>query len=118
MGCLKSFSRSRWEEDQLKTMQDRVATLAKIVDAESLTLRKLEAAKTAVEAEIEQAEEAITGLNEELSTVKEALDMKTQEVDQVKRAANKANKVLENALKEVTSMVGISIVFTALDLTA
>ncbi|EIN08250.1 hypothetical protein PUNSTDRAFT_52701 [Punctularia strigosozonata HHB-11173 SS5] len=94
---------SRFEEEQLKTMRERLLALQNIVKNEITNLEKLQASKQTTEQELMDAEEAIDKLNEELKALKDVLDTHTQTVEQAKRAASKANKTLEQALKEITT---------------
>jgi hypothetical protein len=44
-----------------------------------------------------------------MSRIKATLDEKTKEVEEAKRAASKATKALEQAEKEISSRVGLSL---------
>lgn len=57
--------------------------------------------------ELEQSENTITGLKEELGGLQERLEEKTKVVEQVKKVSAKAGKVLDLALKEISSCVSL-----------
>jgi septal ring factor EnvC (AmiA/AmiB activator) len=101
-----AFFRSKWQEDQLKTVHDRRSTLDTLVKAEKVNLEKLTGQKSTVEQEIAEAESEIADLQEELKELQETLDERTKVVEQVKRTTTKASKVLDQALKEIASKVG------------
>jgi structural maintenance of chromosome 1 len=101
-----AFFRSKWQEDQLKTVHDRRSTLHTLVKAETVNLEKLTGQKSTVEQEIAEAESEIADLQEELKELQETLDERTKVVEQVKRTTTKASKVLDQALKEIASKVG------------
>jgi len=54
-------------------------------------------------------QEGIKELEDEMSRIKATLDEKTKEVEDAKRAASKAAKALEQAEKEISSRVGVSL---------
>jgi structural maintenance of chromosome 1 len=97
--------RLEFNREALKTTTDRLTTLRGIVSAEEDNLNNLQSRKEQILKEISEAEAGIEELNEELAGLKETLDEKTKAVDQVKRTTSKAAKALENALKEIGSMV-------------
>jgi len=89
----------------LKNIRERLAHLEAIVQAESLALETLEAQKQVTQDEIIESEAAIFELHKELKELQEILDVQTKAVEQVKRTTAKATKVLDQALKEIASMV-------------
>lgn len=76
-----------------------------MVRTEEANLVKLESQKDAVQTDISQAERAILKLREELTSLQITLDERSKVVDQVKKTTSKASKVLDLALKEITTKV-------------
>ncbi|KZT24830.1 RecF/RecN/SMC protein [Neolentinus lepideus HHB14362 ss-1] len=93
---------SKFEEEQLKGIKDRLATLNVTIQNEN-NLVKLEEAKATTQEELGEAEATIASLQEELQELNEASEEKTKLVEQVKRTASKATKILEQSLKEIAS---------------
>jgi chromosome segregation ATPase len=89
----------------LKNLRERLAHLETIVTSENTALETLEEQKLATEEEIAESEHAIVELQNELKELQEVLDAKTKVVEQTKRTSGKAAKVLDQALKEIGSMV-------------
>lgn len=61
-----------------------------------------------MQADIGNSEDAIAELRDDLTAQQEVLDEKARTVDQVKRTTSKASKALEQALKEIATMVLIT----------
>ncbi|KDQ14832.1 hypothetical protein BOTBODRAFT_187573 [Botryobasidium botryosum FD-172 SS1] len=93
-----------FEEEQLNTIRDRLATLQRSVTAERETLEECRVTKEQTEAEIAEDQEAIEELREQLASMNERLDEKTKALDEVKRTASRAAKVLDKALKDIATM--------------
>ena len=89
----------------MKTTTERLAILESTVKAEQATLSKLEDQKRAIQNELTEIENAIATLQEELKGLNDVLEDKTKTVEQVKRTTLKASKGLDQALKEISSMV-------------
>ncbi|KAL5532492.1 SMC1_3 [Sanghuangporus sanghuang] len=94
---------SQFEEQQLATLQERLAMLDTAINAERAAIKKHEAEKQAVQEEIDQLQESILELQEELKELNEVLETKTKELDTVKKNTARASKVLDHALKEIAS---------------
>ncbi|ESK86076.1 cohesin complex subunit psm1 [Moniliophthora roreri MCA 2997] len=92
-----------YESEGLEKTRERLKTQTSILDTEKANLDKLQKQKETVEAELAEAEEGIAELKEELKGLQETLDEKTKIVEQVKRTTTKAAKVLEQALKEIST---------------
>lgn len=56
-------------------------------------------------------EEEIEGLKEELKELNAELEEKTKEVEKVKKTSMKAGKALDQMLKEITTKVGLFLLF-------
>lgn len=87
--------------------QERLGNLLNIVETERATLVRLEGQKENAQDEITSSEEAVAELRENLTGLHEALEEKTKSVEQVKRSTMKASKFLDQALKEISSKVGL-----------
>jgi structural maintenance of chromosome 1 len=86
--------RSEFEQDQMKTTEERLTILETTVTAERATMLKLENHKRAIKGDITESEKAIAILNDELKELNDIFEDKTKTVDQVKRTTLKAAKVL------------------------
>lgn len=91
----------------MKTTDERLAILDSTVITEQVTMSKLEGHKNAIGEDITEFENAITALQDELKELNDILEDKTKTVEQVKRTTSKAAKGLDQALKEISSKVGI-----------
>jgi structural maintenance of chromosome 1 len=98
-------SRTKFEEDSLRTIQERLQTLATTSDEHTAALTKLAASKSTAQAAIDQMQNAIEALQEELQGFREDLEEKTSALDDVKRTAGKASKALDKALKDIAAKV-------------
>ncbi|KAL5498941.1 SMC1_1 [Sanghuangporus vaninii] len=94
---------SQFEEQQLATLQERLAMLDTAINAERAAIKKHEAEKQAVQEEIDQLQESILEFQEELKELNEVLETKTKELDTVKKNTARASKALDHALKEIAS---------------
>ncbi|KAL5522775.1 hypothetical protein ACEPAG_8793 [Sanghuangporus baumii] len=94
---------SQFEEQQLATLQERLAMLDAAINAERAAIKKHEAEKQALQEEIDQLQESILELQEELKELNEVLEAKTKELDVVKKNTSRVSKVLDQALKEIAS---------------
>ncbi|KAL5537272.1 SMC1_1 [Sanghuangporus sanghuang] len=94
---------SQFEEQQLATLQERLAMLDTAINAEHAAIKKHEAKNQAVQEEIDQLQESILELQEELKELNEVLETETKELDTVKKNTDRASKVLDHALKEIAS---------------
>ena len=97
--------RIQFEEEQLQLTQSRLATLKKTQEDEEIKVVELEEQKRQIQAEIASGQEAIENLRQELHALNEALEEKNKVVEQVKKTHARAAKVLDQALKEIGSMV-------------
>lgn len=75
------------------------------METEEAALAQLQTKKDETEEEIADADATLEEMREELSNFSEEQDEKNAAVDQAKKAALKAGKVLDQALKEITTMV-------------
>ncbi|THH32095.1 hypothetical protein EUX98_g2090 [Antrodiella citrinella] len=94
---------SQFEEEQLKSTRDRLATLEATIATEVNNLRNLEQRKETLEGEIRAMEESIEEQRSDLKELTEDLDQKTKEVEHVKKKSSKSVKVLDQALKEIAT---------------
>ncbi|KAF9454363.1 condensin complex subunit SMC1 [Macrolepiota fuliginosa MF-IS2] len=92
-----------YESEALETIRDRLRRLDQAIEAENVNLTNMNTQKEGVQQELEQTESAIADLKEELGGLQEKLEEKTKVVDQVKKVSAKAAKVLDAALKEISS---------------
>jgi len=97
--------RIQFEEEQLQLTRNRLATLKKTREDEEAKIVELEEQKRQIQAEIASSQEAIEILRQGLHTLNEALEEKNKVVEQVKKTHARAAKVLDQALKEIGSMV-------------
>lgn len=100
-----THSRSQFEEQQLQTLQERLAALDKAMATEEKAVKKLEAEKQAIEEELGEGEEIISQYQEELKEENEVLAERTSELEAVKKNTSKASKVLDQTLKDIASKV-------------
>ena len=101
------MNRSEFEQDQMKTTEERLAILEATVAAEQATISKLEGHKHAITKDITEWEGAIKMLQDELKDLNDILEDKTKIVEQVKRTTSKAARGLDQALKDISSKVGL-----------
>ncbi|KAF8587801.1 condensin complex subunit SMC1 [Ramaria rubella] len=94
---------TKFEDDSLSTIKERLKTLASTAAEHTSTLTKLEASKAAAQVEIDEAQGTIETLQEELKEFQEDLEEKTTALDNVKRNASKASKALDKALKDIAA---------------
>ncbi|THU82274.1 condensin complex subunit SMC1 [Dendrothele bispora CBS 962.96] len=94
---------SEYESEALKSARDRLTQLETLLEKEEANLVNLKSQKETIEEELATAEEAISGLKEELTGLQHGLEEKTSQVDQAKRKALKASRLLEQALKEIST---------------
>jgi DNA repair ATPase RecN len=99
------ISRSQFEEEQLQLTQGRLATLKKTQEEEEVKVVELEEQKRVLQEEITSGQETIERLRGGLKALNETLDEKTKTVEQVKKTHARAAKVLDQALKEIGTMV-------------
>lgn len=97
----------KFEEDQLATINSRIANYEATVTTETANIERLNALKAQVEEEIATMEEEIEGLKEELKELNAELEEKTKEVEKVKKTSMKAGKALDQMLKEITTKVSL-----------
>ncbi len=95
--------------------KDRLVTLQKSIDSDENVLQKLSEKKATVEQEIESLQSQIEDHRSRLKTLLADLEQRTKSLEEVKKVATKAGKGLDNALKEISSMVGSVIVRLAND---
>ena len=94
---------------------ERLTTYRDIIATESTNLERLEAERVAAQEDIAESEAAITELQEELKQLNDDLEEKTKKVDEVKKTTSKASRVLDQALKEIATHVGIGPLFPQCD---
>ncbi|KAI0781931.1 cohesin complex subunit psm1 [Abortiporus biennis] len=94
---------SQFEEEQLKSTMDRLATLDSTIRAEESALHENEQKKAALQEELDEAEENIKVLQAELGALNEVLEAKNKVVEQAKKANAKAAKSLDQALKDIST---------------
>ena len=95
----------KFEEEQLRTTQARLADLENVIRTEDEALVRHEQTKQQVEAESRDAETTIDEVKEDLAKANEDLESRTAQVEQAKKAFNKAAKAVDQALKDITTMV-------------
>ena len=95
----------KFEEEQLRTTQARLADLENVIRTEDEALVRHEQTKQQVEAESRDAETKIDEVKEDLAKANEDLESRTAQVEQAKKAFNKAAKAVDQALKDITTMV-------------
>ena len=95
---------------------ERLTTYRDIIATESTNLERLEAERVAAQEDIAESEAAITELQEELKQLNDDLEEKTKKVDEVKKTTSKASRVLDQALKEIATHVGIGLLFPQCDI--
>ena len=84
-------------------------TLSTTVQAEQVTLSKLRKSKKAIEREIAELGGHVASLKEDLSGALEELEDKTKALEDVKKANSKATKALDAVLKDIATMVRLTI---------
>ncbi|KAF8525826.1 condensin complex subunit SMC1 [Hysterangium stoloniferum] len=94
---------TKFEQESLKTIQDRFEMLQKAAVDHTTTLAELAVSKQAAQAEVDESQNAIEVLQEELKGFQEDLEEKTTALDNVKRIASKASKALDKALKDIAT---------------
>lgn len=97
--------RSKFEEDSLTTIKERIEALAATSNEHTAALTRLATSKATAQAEIDDAQRGIEALQEELKEFQEDLEEKTSVLDNVKRGASKASKALDKALKDIAARV-------------
>jgi len=95
----------KFEEEQLRAAQARLADLDNVMQAEDEALVRHEQTKQQVEAEIRDAEADIEELKEDLAKANEDLENRTTQVEQAKKAFNKAAKAVDQVLKDIVTKV-------------
>ena len=98
-------TRTKFEDDQLKAIEERLTTLATTAIDHTASLTRLATSKADAQAEIDEAQSGVEALQEELKAYLEDLEDKNRELDDVKRTASKANKALDKALKDIAAKV-------------
>lgn len=98
-------NRTKFEEDSLQALKDRLQTLSNTAKEHENTLSKLLASKKAVQEELDEDQAAIDEIREELKGFEKILEEKTTALDEVKRVAGKSSKALDKALKDIASKV-------------
>jgi structural maintenance of chromosome 1 len=94
---------AEFEEEGLKASRERLSHLDNILQADQVNLEKHEAQKAQIQREINDLEEQLDNLKEQVAGHQEVLDEKTKTVEQVKKTTMKAGKVLDQALKDISS---------------
>ncbi|KAK2462607.1 hypothetical protein APHAL10511_005340 [Amanita phalloides] len=94
---------AEFEEEGLKSARERLGHIENVLQTERANLDKHEAQKVQVQREIESLEEQLETLKGNVAEHQEVLDEKTKVVEQVKRATMKAGRVLDQALKDISS---------------
>jgi structural maintenance of chromosome 1 len=115
LGCPSSY-RLAFESEGLTTARERIQRLDQTVQSENANLTNLNAQKERLQRELEESETAIGGLKEELEVLQATLEERTKVVEQAKKVGAKSAKVLDLALKEISSCVRFSFSCLALGL--
>ena len=97
--------RAEFEEEGLKSSRERLSQLDNILQVDQANLEKHEAQKAQIQREIIGLEEQLDNLKEQVAGHQAVLDEKTKTVEQVKKTTMKAAKVLDQALKDISSCV-------------
>jgi len=95
--------RIKFEEEQLRATQGRLADLDGVIRGEDEALVRHEQTKQQIEAEIQDAEASVQGLKAALANANADLENHTTNVDQAKRAYNKAAKAVDQVLKDIAT---------------
>ncbi|EKM82180.1 hypothetical protein AGABI1DRAFT_36117 [Agaricus bisporus var. burnettii JB137-S8] len=92
-----------FESEGLTTARERIQRLDQTIQSERANLANLGTQKERLEQELGESETAIGELKEELEVLQGTLEERTKVVDQVKKVGAKSAKVLDLALKEISS---------------
>ena len=95
----------KFEEEQLRATQARLADLDNVIRTEDEALARHEQIKHHVEGEIQDAEANLEELKEDLAKANEDLEGRTTQVEQAKKAANKAAKAVDQVFKYIATKV-------------
>lgn len=95
----------KFEEEQLRATQARLADLENIIRTEDEALARHEQIKQRIEGEIRDAEVSVEELKEDLAKANEDLESHTAQVEQAKKSFNKATKAVDQVLKDIATKV-------------
>lgn len=85
--------------------KDRLETLQKSIDSDESVIQKLSEKKATVEQEIRTLQSQIEDHKSRLKALSADLEQRTKSLEEVKKVTTRAGKGLDNALKEISSMV-------------
>lgn len=94
---------SAFEEDQLRTLRERLSTLDNSIEAEKNEIESLKEKRIQLQHTIDKTQAKIAELQEKLKELNEVLDEKTKELESVKKSTAKASRVLDQALKDIAT---------------
>ncbi|KAI0808015.1 condensin complex subunit SMC1 [Fomes fomentarius] len=94
---------SQFAEEQITMTSERLVTYRDIIKAENTNLARLDDERNEAQKEIAESEETIKTLQEELKDLNEELEAKTKKVEEVKKTTSRAGKVLDQAIKEIST---------------
>ncbi|KAM6496344.1 condensin complex subunit SMC1 [Amanita muscaria] len=94
---------AEFEEEGLKAATERLSHLENVLRTEQANLGKHEAQKAQIDQEIKDLEDQVEKIKEQLAEHQVVLEEKSKVVEQVKRTTMKAAKVLDRALKDISS---------------
>jgi structural maintenance of chromosome 1 len=102
--------RTTFQEEQLITTRERLQSLDKTIKLEKSNVANLQKNKEIVEDEIRLLKGEIEALKDDIHEYLDDLEKKTKELEVAKKAAIKASKGLDAVLKEIATMVSISVI--------
>ncbi|KAF8638669.1 hypothetical protein AX17_002030 [Amanita inopinata Kibby_2008] len=92
-----------FEEEGLKAARERLAHLDALLLTEKANLQKYELQRREVQGEIRALEGQVETFKQQVAENQEVLDEKSKTVEQVKRTTLKAGRILDQALKDISS---------------
>jgi septal ring factor EnvC (AmiA/AmiB activator) len=98
-------ARSQFEEEQLAARQGRLEVLRTSIDAEEQTLAENQQKKANTDEEIQRAEASLEELRGDLRAFNDSQEDKNSAVDKAKRVAAKTTKALDQAVKDIGTLV-------------
>lgn len=94
--------RIEFEKTQLKSTQERLASLQATIDREERNVEARQSAKVALEEELQSLQEAIDMQKAKLEKYTAILDKANHAVEELREAARKTQRRLDKKLKDIT----------------